>query len=133
MSSSRHSDHSGGRRCSSRWRSEQMSDGGTFPGHPGQAGSSAAEMPPLVRTPTPSPSGVERVSDPLPFERPARATVDQPLLDPPVDPAVERAGEPTPATNGTAAAEVPLGPTGRPMITIPEPGPVVDRGRARVI
>jgi chromosome partitioning protein len=81
-----------------------MSSGGTF---------EASEMPPRVRTPTPSvetPSPDPRdelpVSDPLPFERPA--------------------GAPT-------SAEPKLGPTGRPMPFLPEPGPVKARGRARVV
>ncbi|CAB4687391.1 MAG: AAA family ATPase [Actinobacteria bacterium] len=87
-----------------------MSDGGMFPG---PDGSSAHEMPPLVRTPSPAPRveaqhlGDETpVSDPLPFERPVTA-------EPP--------------------AEVKLGPTGRPMPHIPEPEPVVHHGQARVI
>ncbi|WP_425475660.1 AAA family ATPase [Nocardioides tweenelious] len=65
-------------------------------------------MPPLIRTPSPAPQlGDEQpVSDPLPFERPA---------------------------SGPVPAEVPLGPTGRPMPVIPEPRPLTEHGHARVI
>src|SRR4051794_20668053 len=92
-----------------------MSDGGTFAGLPGHGGSSAAEMPPLIRTPTPSPSGDDRVSDPLPFDRPlaADAAADLPVVD--------------------TAPSVEVGPTGRPMISIPEPRPLAEHGHARVI
>ena len=48
-----------------------MSGGGTFPGSSGASGSSATEMPPMVRTPVPSATSQDTVSDPLPFERPA--------------------------------------------------------------
>ncbi|NPC99008.1 ParA family protein [Nocardioides sp. zg-DK7169] len=91
-----------------------MSDGGIH------FGSGAPEMPPLVRTPRPTPpaapapptpSGDDHVSDPLPFE--------QPLVP-------ERpTAAPTP--------EVVLGPTGRPMPVIPEPKPLTEHGNGRVI
>jgi chromosome partitioning protein len=80
--------------------------------------SEAGEMPPVVRTPRPSvdPSSVDPpspdprdelpVSDPLPFERPAGAPPE---------------------------TQPQLGPTGRPMPHLPEPGPVVSTGRARVV
>ena len=81
-----------------------MSSGGTF---------EAGEMPPQVRTPTPAvnptspdPRDELPVSDPLPFERPTSA---------------EPKAQPT------------LGPTGRPMPDLPEPGPVAAHGRARVV
>lgn len=86
-------------------------------GHPGpgNVGSSAAEMPPLVRPPQPptsaqpgpSPRDEHTVTQPLPFERPLREE--------------------------TPAADVPLGPTGRPMPVFPEPPPVRQHGGARVI
>lgn len=89
-----------------------MSDGETFSS---TRGSSASEIPPLVRTPTParpahlsSPRDEHRVSDPLPFERPA-------------------------APAATTTAEPVLGPTGRPMPELPEPRPVTQRGHARVV
>ena len=79
-----------------------MTDGGTFSGYSGAAGSSASEMPPLVRPPVPSPTETVNVTDPLPFERPA------------------------------ATAPV-IGPTGRPMIDLPEPKPLTEHGNARVM
>ena len=87
-----------------------MSDGGFH------SGTGAPEMPPLVRTPRPTPpppttpSGDDYVSDPLPFE--------QPLVP-------ERPAAPT--------SEVVIGPTGRPMPVIPEPKPLTEHGNARVI
>ena len=85
-----------------------MSSGGTF------AGSSAAgEMPPQIHPPhppdalpSPDPRDELPVSDPLPFEHPVSAA---PVTEPK------------------------LGPTGRPMPFLPEPGPVKSHGRARVV
>src|SRR4051812_7234955 len=83
-----------------------MSAGGTFGGSfpQGYAAGAAGEMPPLLRTPSPTPTlGDEQpVADPLPFERPP-----------------------------VAAAK--LGPTGRPMPDIPEPRPLTEHGNARVV
>jgi chromosome partitioning protein len=79
--------------------------GGSFPPAGGSSGGAAAgEMPPQVRTPSPSPDPRDElpVSDPLPFESPA-------------------------------AVEPKLGPTGRPMPHLPEPRPVATHGRARVV
>lgn len=87
-----------------------MSDGGMSPGTgAGHTGASAPEVPPLVRAPA-QPSAPDlgddlSVSDPLPFERPARRDA------------------------GTSV----LGPTGRPMPDFPEPGPVAEHGKARVV
>src|SRR6478735_3252612 len=87
--------------------------GGSFPpsGGPAASGSAAGEMPPRFRTPqppadrpSPDPRDELPVSDPLPFERPV-----------------------------SAATEPKLGPTGRPMPDLPEPGPVATHGRARVV
>ncbi len=87
--------------------------GGSFPpsGGPAAGGSAAGEMPPRFRTPqppadrpSPDPRDELPVSDPLPFERPV-----------------------------SAATEPKLGPTGRPMPDLPEPGPVATHGRARVV
>lgn len=88
-----------------------MDVGGSFPGLTGHSsggrGSSAAEMPPLVRTPLPSPTETADVSsEPLPFERP-----------------VQQSG----------ADSEPLGPTGRPMPHLPEPQPVSGEHHARVV
>jgi len=83
--------------------------GAGFPGHNG--GSSAAEMPPLVRPPqptqpaqpSPSPRDEHTVTQPLQFERPVAVDV------------------------------APLGPTGRPMPEFPEPTMLTEHGGARVI
>lgn len=91
---------------------------GSFSGFPGQAGSGAPQMPPLLRPPVAptSPGDDHRVSDPIPFqprqtapapkETPAEALIDEPEK---------------------------LGPTGRPMPHLPEPAPVTTHGGARVI
>ena len=94
-----------------------MSGGGSYPGSFGSQGSSAQEMPPLVRPPAPSqshpsPGADDHVSQPIPFERPTEAQSD-PVADP-------------------VAAPV-LGPTGRPMPFFPDPKPVTEHGPARVI
>ncbi len=88
------------------------------PGHGG--GSSASEMPPLVRPPRPqqhpeprpTPRDEHTVTQPLPFERPVPAAAE-PLVE--------------------VAAEATLGPTGRPMPVFPEPTPLTEHGGARVI
>ena len=92
-----------------------MSDGGTFSGSDRWASSNASEMPPMVRPRVPSatlssptPGDEHRVSDPLPFERPAQSAL-------------------------TATAEPVLGPTGRPMPELPEPRPLTQHGHARVV
>jgi chromosome partitioning protein len=87
-----------------------------FPGH--DTGSSAPQMPPLVRPPHPhqtphpgpTPRDEQTVTQPIPFERPleTRATT-------------------------TLEAEPTLGPTGRPMPVFPEPRPLTEHGGARVI
>ncbi len=98
-----------------------MSGGGIFSGLSGKGGSSAPEMPPLTRPSAPATSpddtvgDTERVTDPIPFERP----VDEQT-----------------SSNGhspVATAEPVIGPTGRPMPDLPEPGPVARHGNARVI
>lgn len=91
--------------------------GGGFAGIPGRSGSSASEMPPLVRPPVLAPSSEDShpVSDPLPFQRP----------------------EPRPEVHSDVLTEVEapaqLGPTGRPMPTFAEPRPVSGPTRARVV
>jgi chromosome partitioning protein len=82
-----------------------MSGGGTFSGFSGSQGSSATEMPPLFGPTTPSSTETATVSEALPFERPS----------------------------GRTQAEAPLGPTGRPMIDLPEPRPLTEHGNARVM
>jgi chromosome partitioning protein len=94
-----------------------MNGDGSVAGFPGSA---AGEVPPLVRHPAPAPSTTSpsqtfphtapgdetRVSDPIPFPMPEA---------------------------GTLVPEVANGPTGRPMPTFPEPGPVTGPRRARVV
>jgi chromosome partitioning protein len=98
-----------------------MSGGGIFSGLSGQSGSSAQEMPPLVRAtaPHPSPGDQDFVTDPLPFERPAVDETPAPAAAPPAAPVAE---EPAP-----------LGPTGRPVPVLPEPRPLTTHGNARVM
>ena len=95
--------------------------GGAFPGH-GDVGSNASQMPPLVRPPQPSnqpPPPTSRdeltVTQPIPFERPLATGT------PAVQTQTARDGGPV------------LGPTGRPMPVLPEPKPVSEHGKARVI
>ena len=90
--------------------------GAGFPGH--DMGSSAPQMPPLVRPPhphqTPQPGPTPRdeqtVTQPIPFERPIETRAVT-----------------------TLEAEAPLGPTGRPMPVFPDPAPLTEHGGARVI
>jgi len=79
--------------------------GGGFSGFPGRSGSSASEIPPLVRPPA---APVSTANEPLPF---------QPRAQP--EPA-----QPEPAQHG---------PTGRPLPTLPDEVRAVRRDRARVI
>jgi chromosome partitioning protein len=99
-----------------------MSGGGTFPGSSGASGSSATEMPPMVRTPVPSATSQDTVSDPLPFERPQSSAQTS------AQSSTQHAAQP--AAPATAVA---LGPTGRPMIELPEPKALAEHGNARVV
>jgi chromosome partitioning protein len=85
----------------------------TGPGDFGaRIGSAASEVPPLLRPPAPP----ERPGSDQPLQFRTRveelAPVDETLAEP---------------------GEVVLGPTGRPMIDLPEPRPVVTHGNARII
>ncbi len=101
---------------------------------PGNPGTSASEIPPMMdparlrptaASPT-QPGDSVRVSDPIPFRRPmpedesstsTRVTKDElSVADPEFDVPVAK-----------------LGPTGRPMPELPEPRPVTTHGNARVI
>jgi chromosome partitioning protein len=93
-----------------------MSGGGSFPGSGGHTGSSASEMPPLVRPPAPSPSD-------RPGDEPTVATEPIPFPD--------RSMEGRASVE--AALDAPIGPTGRPMPIFPDPKPPVAGQRARVI
>ncbi|GAB3866985.1 ParA family protein [Nocardioides maradonensis] len=75
-------------------------------------------MPPRAVIPTP-PLGdsdrVEHATEPLPFEKPAVATVattQEPMV---------------------TAPTTEIGPTGRPMPVLPDPKPIVEHGNARII
>ncbi len=107
---------------------------------PGQSGASAPAMPPQYRPPTTE--AEDRVPDPVPFERPegSPATPAQADQAAPVAHGAppERREMPAELSGPSEAAapidpSVALGPTGRPMPVIPEPGPVRARERARVI
>ncbi|ROR91174.1 ParA family protein [Nocardioides aurantiacus] len=86
----------------------------------GSTGSSASSMPPLVRQPQPQQPGRpegEQLAETLPF----RAREAQPAV------------QPAPVAAPVEEPEVVLGPTGRPMPELPEPGPRTTHGHARVI
>lgn len=93
--------------------------GAGFPGS--NVGSSASEMPPLVRPPQPTPSAQpgpsprdeHPVTQPIPFERPNPEPVTTTTLD-----------IAEPAANGA---------TGRPMPVFPEPTRLTEHGGARVV
>ncbi len=95
-----------------------MSGDGSYAGYPGQ-GSSASEMPPLLRPSVPpiSPGADSPVSDPIPFDR---------------SPTVPET-EPETETGSGPARAVELGPTGRPMPVLPEPTAITQHGNARVV
>src|SRR3954471_4809689 len=90
------------------------------------SGSSAAEVPPLVRAPAPPVAPTASSSDPIPFRRP-----DQPAAEAQrPDPEELHAADPPPP------AEAPQGEirrTGPPMPQQPEPLPVGIHGNARII
>ena len=96
------------------------------------SGSSATEMPPMMRPPTPStplaaaPPATSATAEPIPFPR--REATEQSRVE-------QSGGEAAPAPTAPAApAEtVVLGPTGRPWPTLPEPRPIGIHGNARVI
>jgi chromosome partitioning protein len=98
----------------------------------GPHGTSASEIPPLAPNPVisgrptaafgdaptaSSSGGPDRVSDPIPFRRPAPDVEELHAADPPQP----------------EAPELKLGPTGRPMPELPEPRPIGIHGNARVI
>ena len=111
-----------------------MSDG--FQGNAAaNGGSSAPDMPPLIRPPVPEPAPDRGDAVHLPFRRqdehlveptptPAEelAILDVPVAEPELEPVLE-----------APPGDQELGPTGRPMPFIPEPRPVTTHGNARVI
>ena len=87
------------------------------------SGSSATEMPPLMRPPTPTvngPAETESPAQPIPFPR-----REQPGGE------AASAVDAAPAAPSTAAPV--LGPTGRPWPDLPDPRPIGIHGNARVI
>ncbi len=98
---------------------------------PGTYGSTASEMPPLVRPPAPpaaAPTLVDSApAEPLPFVR----REPQPPAESPTEPSPQprRAAEP----GRQPAPDVVLGPTGRPWPVLPEPRPIGIHGNARII
>jgi len=87
-------------------------------GFSGQSGTSAPDMPPLYRPPTPAP--------------PAPSNGVEPIVTEVADQLTEPIAFPRPEVQAPAAAGE-IGPTGRPLPVFPEPGPVIKTGRARVI
>ncbi len=92
------------------------------------SGSSATEMPPLMRPPMPS------VAPPVTGTAPAQTAepIPFPRRDGPVEQAVEQAVEQS-GGEAAPAQETVLGPTGRPWPTLPEPRQIGIHGNARII
>ena len=94
------------------------------------SGSSATEMPPMMppiaRPPMPAMSGPVAAppAEPIPFPRREQQVGGEaaPVAPAPVD-----------STPAAPAADVVLGPTGRPWPTLPEPRPISIHGNARII
>ncbi len=89
----------------------------------GHSGSDAPAMPPKVPSPPVTteeshPPTTPAPSEPLPFVRPDEDVEDEVV---------------TTVTAAVPAAEVEIGPTGRPMPHFPDPKPLVSHGNARVI
>ncbi len=106
-----------------------MSDGALF-GSRSRSGSTAPDMPPVVRTPVPpdvpdpsEPSAMNLPSSPEPIPT-------SPTLFGPRGTTLE-AEPPDDSTSPNGSGEI--GPTGRPMPVLPEPGPVPTGHRARVV
>ncbi len=100
---------------------------GRFFGHQPQG--TASEIPPLLRPPAPP---EQRAAEPLSF--PSSRITEAP--EAPEDAAVPEAPVVAPevvAEVEAPVAEVVLGPTGRPLPTLPDPRPVTTHGPARVI
>jgi chromosome partitioning protein len=91
-------------------------------------GSTASEMPPLVRPPAPP----EQTGSAAPLQFPSQqpAPDDRSAPDAPQAPAQDSIEA---STEAEAPAEVVLGPTGRPMPDLPDPRPVTLPRHARVI
>ena len=115
-------------------------------------GSSAGEMPPMVRIPVPgatsAASSTEAPAEPIRFpvlDQPVAEPVAPPMAPPPVAepaPVVEPVAAPiaepvarpaAPVAEPEPEPEVVLGPTGRPWPNLPEPRPIGIHGNARII
>ncbi len=106
-------------------------------------GSSASEVPPLVRAPEPPPqpddaseplqfrTATQTVTEPEPETAPETDTVTETVSDPAVDAPAEAVVETVIDT--APPEEVALGPTGRPVPDLPDPRPLTTHGNARVI
>ncbi|MFL6062910.1 MAG: ParA family protein [Marmoricola sp.] len=92
----------------------------------GPQGTSASEVPPLVHNPVGQEAGSQEARI---LQHPASTDASGPEVTLEA-PAAATSEEPT-VTTADATAE--LGPTGRPMPTFPEPGPVGERTRARIV
>ena len=109
----------------------------------GSHGSSASEIPPMVRTPVPSAQqgGSSAPGDgaaaPIPFARREPApeqVVAQPASDVLVDVPVGKPAQSSEQSSEQAVEEeVVIGPTGRPFPKLPEPRPIGIHGNARII
>jgi chromosome partitioning protein len=97
---------------------------------PGSYGSTASEMPPLVRPPVPvagPPAPPVASAEPIPFPRRDEMLVVE-------APVVEHHPESVVGTvDDVVVPEVALGPTGRPWPELPEPRPIGIHGNARII
>jgi chromosome partitioning protein len=108
-----------------------MSSGGIFSGLTGRSGSSAQEMPPLVRPPEPTiPGEQDRVTEPVPLERTVMPEMEGPS---PIEASSDGVSTAVAEAVPDAQPDVVLGPTGRPMPELPDPKPVTRHGNARVI
>jgi chromosome partitioning protein len=103
-----------------------MDSGGNFPGSGGHTGSSAPDMPPLVRRSVP-PLDSDRLG--------ADSQVSEPIAFPRRDVPQDTPDDgPSDTPEDIAEVEpVVLGPTGRPLPDLPDPRPVTGPTHARVI
>jgi chromosome partitioning protein len=91
----------------------------------GHHGSSATEMPPLMRPPAPPAPAPVTPSAPVPFRR--REVAPEPETQ------SDTRHETWPRVESEAEPEVVLGPTGRPWPDLPEPRTISIHGNARII
>ena len=102
----------------------------------GSHGTSATEMPPLVRAPQPGERSGTQPAAPLPFRPREESSASPATTAPtarattqaPAPPAVPELGPPV-----QSEGEPEIGPTGRPWPDLPEPRPIGIHGNARII